>query len=272
MPVLQLNSEEGLFYEWESPAADGGLTFVFVNAVTGDLGQWEAAVAPGIRAAGHGTLGYNFRGQANSPVKADRPLTADLIVDDLTTLIDKLKPTRPVLVGLSIGGLYAARAVAGGVDAAGLVLLNTLRRMGPRLQWMNEATRRALMTGGPNMMREVLSPLIMGDAFLAANRDQMLAPTPDYVGLEPGSSMARLVDGMVETDWSFDYSQLTLPTLIVTGRQDRVFYDETDVTTLARTIPNGRRVDFPDAGHMLPVEAPDQLVAALIGFGSELNR
>lgn len=111
MPVLQLNPDEGLFYEWESPAADGGLTFVFVNAVTGDLGTCEAAVGAQLRAAGHGTLAYHCRGHGNSPGRPSADAT-----DDLRRLLAALQPPRPVLVG---------SAPPTGIDCAGTVMLDS---------------------------------------------------------------------------------------------------------------------------------------------------
>lgn len=270
MPVLQLGPADGLYYEWEAARAPDGLTFVFVNAITGDLGMWEARIAPALRADGHGTLGYNFRGQANSPVPPDRRLTDALIVDDLMALLRQLKPSRPVLVGLSIGGLFAARACLAGAPCAGLVLINTLRRMGPRLDWLNEAMRRALKVGGPALSRELLTPLLAGEAFLAANRAAMLPAEADYIPPAPDSGIARLIDAMAETDWTLDYGRLAVPVMILSGLQDRVFYDPVDVATLARTIPDHRRVDLPDAGHLLPAEAPAAVLAALRGFAAEL--
>ena len=48
-----------------------------------------------------------------------------LIVEDIVRLCNELKPQKPVLVGLSIGGLFAAQAIRDGVDAAGLVKIAT---------------------------------------------------------------------------------------------------------------------------------------------------
>jgi pimeloyl-ACP methyl ester carboxylesterase len=270
MPVLQLGPEDGLYYEWEAARDADGLTFVFVNAITGDLGMWEARIGPALRADGHGTLGYNFRGQARSPVPASRALSDRQIVDDLAMLLGKLEPSRPVLVGLSIGGLFAARAHLAGTSCAGLVLINTLRRMGPRLAWLNEAMRRALKVGGPALTRELLTPLLAGEAFLAANREAMLPAGQDYTPPAPDSGIARLIDAMAATDWTLDYSRLSVPVLLLTGLQDRVFHDAVDVASLARTIPDHRRIDLPEAGHLLPAEAPDAVLAALRGFAAEL--
>ena len=53
-----------------------------------------------------------MRGQADSPFSPELTLDMNLIVDDATSLLDNIKPLRPILVGLSIGGLFAARNCA----------------------------------------------------------------------------------------------------------------------------------------------------------------
>lgn len=271
MPVLQLSPDDGLFYEWERPADENGVTFVFVNAITGDLGMWEAEIAPALRAQGHGSLGYNFRGQASSPFRPGTALDEALIVDDLRQLLDRLQPERPVLVGLSIGGLYAAKAVLAGSHASGLVLINTLRRIGPRIDWMNAATLRAVEVGGPQLVRDLFSHLLNGEAWQAANRQDFLRDDADYTPLDRDSGPYNLLTWMGATDWDIDWAALDLPVLSLTGLNDRVFYEPADVAELFALLPRGRRIDVAEAGHMLPIESPGRLIEALGGFADGLE-
>jgi hypothetical protein len=107
MPVLQLSPDEGLFYEWESPA-DGGLTFVFVEA--GELRSLDGRVAAPLRAAGHGTLLFRYRGEPVSPARPGRALDDAGKLADLTALLVALRPANPVLVqGGAIAGIEALR-------------------------------------------------------------------------------------------------------------------------------------------------------------------
>ena len=126
---LEFGPNDGLYYEYDAPSP-GKPTLVFVNALTGNTAGWQAEVAPRCRETGLGTLCWNFRGQADSPFSDGLELNADLIVSDLTTLLKEVAPPNPILIGLSIGGLYASRAILEGARAEGLVLLNTLRRIG----------------------------------------------------------------------------------------------------------------------------------------------
>jgi hypothetical protein len=65
-PVAQfeLSAGEALYFEYEPPGAKN-LTFVFVHALTDNTGTWQhTEIGPALRAAGYGTLAWNFRGQA----------------------------------------------------------------------------------------------------------------------------------------------------------------------------------------------------------------
>ena len=94
MANLSLGNQDALYYEYTAPRSDSGCTFVFFNALTGDTSTWEAVIGPKLRAAGHGTLAYNMRGQTDSPFSPDLKLNTDLIVEDAARLLDEVMPTR----------------------------------------------------------------------------------------------------------------------------------------------------------------------------------
>lgn len=58
---------------------------------------------------------------------------------------------------------------------------------------------------------------------------------------------------------------LRCPTLIVTGRQDRMT-PARQGAKVADAVPDSRLVEFPDSGHMLMGEKPDETLDALIAF------
>lgn len=266
--LLTLGTGDALFYLHTPPAKPGLPTFVFVNALTGSTAAWEDAVAPALREQGFGTLSYNFRGQTDSPFAPGTELTAELIVDDLQRLMAEIAPQRPVLVGLSIGGLYAARAVLAGTQAAGLVLLNTLREINPRIAWVNDALPALVAHGGVGLFLDALFPLIVNPDFAAKARPNFLKG--GYAPLDPAHGHMNLMRNSPATDWQLPYEALDLPVLVVTGLHDRVFLDREVVDRLFARLPDARRETWPDAGHLLPQEAPAQLAESLARFGREI--
>lgn len=266
--LLPIAPDAGLYYLHAPPRRAGAPTFVFVNALTGSTDTWEAAVAPALREQGSGTLSWNFRGQTGSPFAPGTELTDVLIADDLRRLLAALAPAKPILVGLSIGGLYAARAVLAGAPAAGLVLLNTLREIGPRIAWISEAMPALVAQGGVPLFLDLLFPLLVNADFAAQARPNFLKGA--YAPLDPAHGHMNLMHNAVATDWALPWERLTLPVQVVTGLQDRVFLDREVVDRLAATLPDVRREDWPDAGHLLPQECPQALTELLARFGREV--
>ncbi len=272
MPDFQLGPQDSLYFEYKAPKADSGFTFIFFNALTGDTNSWETIIGPRLRESGHGTLTYNLRGQTNSKFSPGLKLDVDLIVNDAIQLMAELNPPRPIMVGLSIGGLFAARAWLMGAEALGLVLINTLRREGPRLNWIGDALVRAVEVGGLDLFRDLFLPLLMNDDWLAMNRSNFLKPEPEYASLSPESGHYKLLaEAGREADWDLPYERLNLPVLVITGLQDHVFLEPDVVDDLFSRLPQGQRVDMPDAGHLIPAERPESLADSLLYFTREVS-
>jgi pimeloyl-ACP methyl ester carboxylesterase len=269
VPVHQFDAGNGLFHLHATPERPSAPTFVFVNALTGSTDHWEKSVAPAVRARGFGTLSYNFRGQTDSPFAPGTALTPALIIDDLGRALADLSPQRPVLVGLSIGGLFAAHAILAGAAASGLVLLNTLREIGPRIAWINDALPAIVGHGGVQLFMDALFPLIVNQDFAASSRPNFLKG--GYQPMDPDHPHLNLMRHSVDADWGIDWSALTLPVLNITGQQDRVFYEPEVVARLYATLPDARREDWADCGHLIPIERPERLAESLLRFGAEIE-
>lgn len=269
MPVHQLGPEDGLHFEHVPPKTAAGVTFVFFNALTGDAASWEAAIAAPLRRGGHGTLLWNYRGQKDSPLGPDRPITAAEIVADAEGLLAALQPARPVYVGLSIGGLFAAWAHLQGARCQGFLLINTLRKAGPRLAWLNDAIYRCARTGGPELIRDLYLPLLAGPAWLAANRAGFLKDEP-YAPLPPESGAAQLLAASNSAEWDLPWERLDVPVTVMSGLQDRVFYEAADVAELAARIPRAERIDLPDVGHLVSMERPQAVFDACLALAERI--
>lgn len=266
MPLHSITQTDQIFYRYDPPHVPGRATCVFFNPLTGDTDGWESIVAPGLREKGFGTLSFDYRGQTRSPFDPDEPLTSRGIVADAVSLLQVVQPAHPVLVGLSIGGLYAAQAWLAGAAADKLVLINTLRLDGPRLQWIGDALVRAAEIGGLQLFRDMFLPLLMNEEWLKANRDNFLSTAP-YAPLPPASGTYKLLaEAGPSADWDLPYEKLTLPTLVVTGLQDHVFLEREAVEQLYVRLPRARRLDLPHVGHLIPAEAPQTVIDFIADF------
>ncbi len=272
MSFFRISPQDGLYYEHHRPANGAGSTFVFFNALTGDTSAWESVICPILREAGFGTLTYNMRGQTDSPFSQGVELSEKLIVTDAVKLLMEVSPLRPILVGLSIGGLFASGVWLSGTEAIGLVLINTLRRDGPRLKWIGDALVRAVEVGGLALFRDLFLPLLMNENWLQKNRPDFLLDDSEYTALEPGSGHYKLLSEVGRhAEWDLPYESFNLPTLIITGLQDHVFLERDVVETLFARIPGARKIDMTDAGHLIPSEQPEALAEELIAFAKEIS-
>lgn len=269
MAELEISRGEALYYDYQAPTAARG-TFVFVNALAGSTTTWEhVEIGPKLRAAGYGTLAWNFRGQAHSRSAASTAFTPSLIVADLKRLLQAAGPPDPILVGLSIGGLFAAQAILDGAPAKGLVLINTLRRPGVRLEWINQATFALARLGGTRLVLEANAPHLFNPEQLVAMRPSAFGSTP-YQPLASEDGLYRLFEGSLAAEWDLPWERLALPVLNLTGLHDRVFFVAEDVEALAARLPDVKKRLFPDAGHMIPMERPREFAGQLLEFAQGL--
>ena len=112
----------------------------------------------------------------------------------------------------------------------------------------------------------------MNEDWLAAQRPNFIKPEAKYAPLAPGSGHYKLLaEAGREADWDLPYDQLQLPVLVITGLQDHVFLETDIVEELFRRLPHGKRVDLPDAGHLIPAEQPEKLTDLLLSFAKEIN-
>jgi pimeloyl-ACP methyl ester carboxylesterase len=246
------------------------LTFVFVNALTGSAAMWETSIAPCLRRRGYGTLAFDLPGQGESVVAAGEALTPARLTAATAGIVAALAPSRPAFVGLSIGGLFALQAHLAGTPAAGFVLINTLRRPGPRLAWINDAVVRLASLGGGRLVRDAYAPLLFGPDWLAAHRDEALTSTP-YDGLAPAAAERRLLEAGGDADWDVDYERVRPPVVVLSGLADRVFFDAGEVAALSARFPDAVRQDDPAGGHLLPVERPKTVVRACLALAGRIG-
>jgi pimeloyl-ACP methyl ester carboxylesterase len=270
MPAHRLGPEDALEFAHRPPTTDAGITFVFFNALTGDLASWDAIIGPALREAGHGTLLWNFRGQPNSPFGDPASISAAQIIADAVALLEAVQPARPAYVGLSIGGLFAAQAHLADQSCLGLLLINTLRRASPRLEWINRAVLRAALTGGPRLIQDLYLQLLTGPGWYQANRGNFLKDEP-YEALDPHSGTARLLAAGIEADWDVPWERLDMPVVVLSGLQDRVFYEAADVAQLSARLPRAERVDLPDVGHLVSMERPQAVVDACLALARRVR-
>jgi pimeloyl-ACP methyl ester carboxylesterase len=228
--------------------------------------MWETGIGARFINQGHGLLTWNMRGQANSPF-SDGEIHEDNIISDAIRLLKKVEPQNPVFIGLSIGGLYAAKVHLGkeSYPCLGLVLVNTLRKIGPRLSWINKSLVRLAETGGLDLLRDVYSPLLFGEKWQAQNRENFLK-SYSYTPIKKNDGAWHLLKAGEDTMWNVNWETIDVPVFNITGLQDQIFRNDKVITEMLTQFQNIKSIEYKDAGHMIPVETPEQLAKDILKF------
>ena len=145
----------------------------------------------------------------------------------------------------------------------------TLRSPGPRLDWINRAMTRAVATGGLQLLMDLYLPLLVNQEKLGELRPTCLGEAP-YQPLYPAHGHMNLLTRAAEADWELPYERLELPVLVMTGLQDRVFYEGAAVEALTARLPKARSLTLDAAGHLIPLERPADTIQALRDFAKGL--
>ena len=269
MTFLKIDEKNMIYYEYIEPKEKGS-TFVFINALTGSTSTWNGEIGNKIVAKGNGYLSYNFRGQENSRFDENIDLNTDIIVNDLCFLLEKLKLQNIIIVGLSIGGLYAALALEKGIKILGLVLINTLRKNNLRLSWINETMVNVASYGGTSLLMDFNMPVIASPSFLKKMKPNALNPK-NYKRLDKNSGILKLMKGSLTANWDIDWSKIDVPVLLMTGHYDKVFRVSNDIDEIANSIKKIERIEFPDCGHLIPMEKPNVFAEHIIKFAEKLS-
>lgn len=106
MPTIQTND----ITTWYDRTGEG-MPIVFVHGAWTDHQMWEPQVEA--LADDYEVIAYDVQGHGRTGGSAEEQCTAELFATDLRALINGLDLDRPVLCGLSLGGMigqtYAAR-------------------------------------------------------------------------------------------------------------------------------------------------------------------
>lgn len=266
---LDVDSDNAIHVIHHAPQGDKA-TFVFLNSMGASTNVWEDALAPSLRKQGFGTLSFDYRGQGETRFGPKATLAPAEIIADTGAVLTRVAPQKPILVGLSIGGLFGASALLAGAQAEGLVLINTLRKQNAQVEWINTLEERLIGMGGMPLVLDVLRPVLSGVDQLEKLRATHL-PEEGYTPWPKDHPRRRLAEGVKQAQWDIPWQDLALPVLVMTGLKDRLFRIQPDVDELTARLPDARTVTYDGGGHSLHAEYPQRFISDLMQFATEIG-
>lgn len=236
-----------------------GPTLVFLHYWGGSARTWDFVVE-GL--AGRDIITVDFRGWSRSG-DLPGPYTLRQLADDTLAVLAEAGVTDYLLVGHSMGG-KVAQLIAATRPAAlrGIVLVGS----GP-------AKPAAQITPAYG---EALSHAYDSDESVADARDRVLTATdlPEPVKARIVADSRSGADA-ARAEWPLrgiaeDISEYTrvigVPALVVAGENDQVEPVDVLVDNLLPYLPGADFTVIPKTGHLIPLEAPGELVDAIMAF------
>lgn len=242
------------------PAA--GPTVVLPHCWTGVKEFW-APVARRLVADGHRVVLYDQRGHGGSTMGSG-PMTTDRLGEDLLAVLDAVGGRELVLCGHSMGGMTVQALAVNHPEVIrdrvrAIVLVATAAQAVPRplpafavnAAIGDAATKRLASRTG----------LSRGAVGKAAHRDHVTATHEAFAGTA-GAVRAGFLVGMSRMDYRKGLASVGVPTRILVGTHDRLT-PMPRAKVLAKAIPGAQLTVLPRMGHMLPLEAPEEIVEAI---------
>lgn len=259
MRDMQIRDVERRRFAWRE--AGDGPALVLLHGLGGSRISWEpqlTGLAEQMRVVAWDLPGYG----ASPPLEG--PLTFGSLADAVAGLLDELAVERAHLAGISFGGMIAQYAAARHADRIDtLTLLATSPKFGldgtrPG-DW--RAARLAPLDAG-------LEPADFADRVLGALAGPGITPAAMAGQVAAmrritGAALRRSIDCLVTHDSRELLPAITAPTLCLVGELDA----ETPVAysqAIVDLVPGARLLVVPGAGHLLNVEAPDVVDAAIL--------
>jgi 3-oxoadipate enol-lactonase len=208
-------------------------------------------------------IAIDTRGHGESDIPAD-PFTLDDAAQDVIELLRSLGRPPCALVGCSMGGMIAQGVVLNAPELiSGLILSNTSHMRPPEARQALLQRAAVAENGMPDVLGTTLDRWF-NDKFKATNPN-VVARAADW--LLAGDPMVHAWSWRAMADLAYGtrLSEIRCPALVLSGSEDQSIPLATS-ERLAAAISGARHIDFAGAGHLTPIECPEEYARVIREF------
>jgi 3-oxoadipate enol-lactonase len=270
MPQISID-DVTFTYQLENQTSDQ-TPLVFMHGATLTHEAWAAQMA--YFAPRHPVMAYDCRNHgASSLTPGEHDLETH--AEDLLALLEAVGfegNRRPVLIGLSMGGMIAMRAALRSADAArALVLVNTTSQgwYPPGERAEVSASLEQLTPEGLTHWADVWEQAFFTAAFRATHRDSMNSWRQRYAGQSVEQYREAMLGLLERRDITEHLGIIDCPTLVLGAAQDVTIPPEL-AEKLAKAIPGAQLHILPDCAHLSNEEQPAAFNTAVENFLQKL--
>jgi 3-oxoadipate enol-lactonase len=263
MPFVPIDAETRIFYTVKEPTTKGTQskpfkegqpceTIVFISGWTSDHNFWIPYLPyfKNIRC-----VVFDNRGVGETIIPANKPITLQGMVDDVYALINHLKLSAVIVLGISMGGMIAQNFVIKYPQLCKkLILISTCAWLTPKLKYMFE---KLVLLEESNL--NLFVDILLGHCY--ANKVwtnlklfSLYEQTCEYKKKHPQSpgNCRKQKEAIAQHDTVANLKSVKIPTLIIGGKEDELIPIDSS-HELHTLIPQSDLLILPDEGHV-PVE------------------
>jgi 3-oxoadipate enol-lactonase len=201
-------------------------------------------------------VAFDTRGHGHSPVPPTPYAVADL-GGDVLGLMDELRIDRAAYAGISIGGMTGIWL---GANAAQrfekLVLLCTSAYAPPASRWLDRASA-VRAAGTTEVIADAVVERWFTPAWAVEHPDAVATHRAMIVATDP-EGYSGCCEALAAMDLRDDLPRVTVPTLVIGGRQDLALPPEHQ-RLIADSIPEARLELIEVAAHIATAEQPETI-------------
>ena len=203
---------------------------------------------------------------------AAEPASIEQLADDVVGLLDALHVDEPaVIAGVSMGGYVAQQVAARHPDRVhSLVLCNTkFAADTPEARAGRADLAARVGRVGQRILAEAMIPNLLASAATANGQSDRAATEQllhEIITSQPVATIQAALAALGERpDMTAAMQQCKLPVLLVCGAEDAITPPAV-MEEMEASLPQARLLVVPEAGHLIPLEAPETFCEALLAF------
>lgn len=259
MPEIVVNNVR-LYYELHGPSE--GEVLVLSNGIMMSTASW--AYQTRVLSKHVRLLLYDCRGMWRSE-HPDGPYSMEQHADDLAALLDALDIPLAHIGGISYGSeISMTFALKYPQKTKSLIVIDGVSEVRPFLRAQTYPWQLAAEKNDAELLYWTSLPLNYSAGYVAAVQSDAAKAIQAFSKLDM-KSFVEMMKAFYNLDITKKLAQITCPTLIVVGSEDRIKGMEY-ASLIAEQIKGSEYVVVPGAGHALCLDKPDPLNTLLIGF------
>lgn len=211
-------------------------------------------------------VAYDIRGLGESPV-GDGQYTMESFVDDLETIITKLKIDKPVLCGLSMGGYIGLRAMERMQEKFSAVILCDTRSDADNNEGKQKraAAIKRINTEGLSPFAKDFVTNCYGDFYKQNHKEEFEKRIAKSSSFNPVGVKGSLLAMLGRNDTTEYLGKIKIPALILCGEFDSLTPPPI-MKAMADKINGAEFVIIKNSGHMSPIENPEEVNGTIKNF------